>query len=72
MGGGMALGRLIDAWFGWFFAALIRHLHAWWDATIQLAKLARYRKSGLIPPEEAAEIGRIVRAEVQAKPRAKI
>ena len=72
MGAGVVLHRLVDAWFGWFFAPLGRHLHARWDAAIQLAKLGRYQKRGLIPPEDAHDIaGRIVRADVQAKPRPK-
>ncbi len=66
---GMALGvvihRLLDAVLGWLVEPMVRHLGARWEAAIQLGKLARYRKRGLIPDGEARELtGRIVRADV--------
>jgi hypothetical protein len=70
MGGGIVLHRLIDALLGWFFDPVERHLRARWEAAIRLAKLARYRKQGLIAEAEAQSLQRrIVQDDVSPKKR---
>ena len=70
LGGGMVLHRLVDALFGWFFEPAQRHLRSRWEAWIQLAKITRYRKRGLIPPGDVEDLtGRIVRGDVMPKRR---
>lgn len=70
MGSGMVLERLVDGLLGWFLDPIRRHLRSGWEAEIQLRKLGRYSRRGMVDPKQAAELTeRIVKADVTARKR---
>ncbi len=70
MGSGIVLHRLFDGLLGWLVEPARRHLGARWEAVLQLGKLHRYEKRGMIPAEQVhALTDRIVQDDIKAKGR---
>lgn len=68
MGTGVVVHRLFVGTFGWFIEPMKRHLGARWEAWIQLGKLERYSKRGLIGTEQVHLLtDRIVQQDITAK-----
>jgi len=68
MGAGFVMHKLVDGLMGWFFDPVGRHLRSRWDAWLQLTKLARYERDGLITPEEASALKeKIARSDVSPR-----
>lgn len=72
LGAGIVAGRLISATIGWIIAPVLRHLESRWEARIQLGKLTRYRRRGLIGTADGRRIAlRIAKSDVAGdKPKA--
>jgi hypothetical protein len=65
MGAGIVVDRLLSATIGWIVNPVLRHLSARWEATLQLGKLARYRRRGLIGGVDGKRIAlRIAKSDV--------
>ena len=65
LGAGIVAGRLIAATIGWIIAPILRHLESRWEARIQLGKLSRYRRRGLIGTADGRRIAlRIAKSDV--------
>jgi len=68
MGAGVVVHRLFVGPFGWFIEPMKRHLGSRWEAWIQLGKLQRYSKRGMIDAEQAHILtDRIVQQDIAAK-----
>jgi hypothetical protein len=65
MGAGIVADRLLSAIFGWMLGPILRHLASRWEATLQLGKLSRYQKRGLIGGVDGKRIAlRIAKSDV--------
>jgi hypothetical protein len=68
MGAGVVVHRLFVGTFGWFIEPMKRHLGSRWEAWIQLGKLEKYSKRGMIQPEQVHLLtDRIVQQDITAK-----
>ena len=65
LGAGIVANRLVSATLGWIVAPVFRHLASRWEATLQLGKLARYRRRGMIDGTDGKRIAlRIAKSDV--------
>jgi hypothetical protein len=70
MGAGVVVHRLFVGTFGWFVEPMKRHLGARWEAWIQLGKLERYNRRGMIKAEQVHVLTeRIVQDDIKARTR---
>ena len=69
MGAGIVVDRLVSATIGWIVSPVLRHVSARWEATLQLRKLERYRKQGVIGGPDGKRIAtRIAKSDVSGDP----
>jgi len=66
---GILLERTFYKIFGWFVDARFRHLAAWYEARLELRKLRRYEKDGVLNQMDARRIAaRIAKRDVAGGP----
>jgi hypothetical protein len=65
MGAGIVVDRLVSATIGWIVSPVLRHLSSRWEATLQLGKLARYQRRGVLGGADGKRIAtRIAKSDV--------
>lgn len=65
MGAGIVADRLLSALLGWLLSPVLRHLASRWEAILQLGKLGRYRRRGIIGDADGKRIAlRIAKSDV--------
>ena len=68
-GCGILLERTVHYTIGWFVDARLRHLAAWYEARVEMRKLRRYEKEGVLNQVDARRIAaRIAKRDIAGGP----